>query len=265
MAAAQTALSQIEGVTEVRRIRLRRTGNKVFSDIVVAAPRIFTFEQTHSLTERIEQVILDQVLALIPQAEVDSVVHIEPTATNQETVTDQIHHLAKSKAYMHMIFTYVMLVDAWRLILTWRCSPTWTCRRHIMSPRAWNRPSLQSNRSAPSCYNTLEAPTASVVRRQDVTRQFPEMTARIKRIADKIAGSGSAHDIHIYRPSTARSGNLNGSSEKSDQLDLVLHTFFDAHIPLSQAHIQAEEIKRALRQAYPQLGSVVIYTEPPEQ
>jgi divalent metal cation (Fe/Co/Zn/Cd) transporter len=30
-------------------------------------------------------------------------------------------------------------------------------------------------------------------------------------------------------------------------------------------HIQAEEIQRALRQAYPQLGSVVIHTEPPEQ
>lgn len=69
----------------------------------------------------------------------------------------------------------------------------------------------------------------------------------------------------IYRPSTTSSGNLNGSSEKSDQLDLVLHTIFDAHIPLNQAHIQAEEIQLALRLAYPRLGSVVIHTEPPEQ
>ncbi|HLX40895.1 MAG TPA: cation transporter dimerization domain-containing protein [Ktedonobacteraceae bacterium] len=40
---------------------------------------------------------------------------------------------------------------------------------------------------------------------------------------------------------------------------------FDAHAPLSQVHITAEEIKRALRQEYPRLDSVVIHTEPPEQ
>jgi hypothetical protein len=34
---------------------------------------------------------------------------------------------------------------------------------------------------------------------------------------------------------------------------------------LSQAHLQAEEIQRALRLAYPTLGSVVIHTEPPEE
>ncbi len=45
----ETALSQVEGVTEVRRIRLRRTGYKVFSDVVVAAPRTFTLSKpTHS-------------------------------------------------------------------------------------------------------------------------------------------------------------------------------------------------------------------------
>ena len=49
-----------------------------------------------------------------------------------------------------------------------------------------------------------------------------------------------------------------------EELDLVLHTFLDPHIPLSQAHIQAEEIKRTLRHEYPCLGSVAIHTEPPE-
>jgi hypothetical protein len=52
--------------------------------------------------------------------------------------------------------------------------------------------------------------------------------------------------------------------EQNEELDLVLHTIFDPHIPLSQAHIQAEEIQRALRQKYPDFGSVIIHTEPPE-
>nr|WP_246035497.1 hypothetical protein [Dictyobacter kobayashii] len=40
---------------------------------------------------------------------------------------------------------------------------------------------------------------------------------------------------------------------------------FDAHAPLSQVHVDAEKIKRALRRSYPNLNTVVIHTEPPEQ
>ncbi|HLG77409.1 MAG TPA: cation transporter dimerization domain-containing protein, partial [Ktedonobacteraceae bacterium] len=54
------------------------------------------------------------------------------------------------------------------------------------------------------------------------------------------------------------------SKTEAADLDLVLHTVFDAHAPLSQVHVDAEEIKRALRRAYPNLNSVTIHTEPPE-
>ena len=104
------------------------------------------------------------------------------------------------------------------------------------------------------------------MRRRDVTHQYPEMTANIGRIADTIAGNNSAHELHLYRPCSVSSDlkkyTMNGKA--SPELDLVLHTTFDAHAPLSKVHAQAEEIKRALRQAYPNLGSVVIHTEPPE-
>lgn len=34
----QVSIEPVEGVTEVRRIRMRRTGNKLFADAVIAAP-----------------------------------------------------------------------------------------------------------------------------------------------------------------------------------------------------------------------------------
>lgn len=261
----ETALRQTDGVTEVRRIRLRRTGNKVFSDVVVAAPRTYTFEQTHSLTERIEQIVREQVCTLIPQAEVDSVVHVEPTATSQETVTDQIHYLAELQG-LHAHDIHIREVSG-RLEADFDLevqSDMDLQEAHNVATRL-EQAVLQSNHLLRRVTTHLEAPNATIVRRQDVTQHYPEMAARIIQIADEIAGPGSAHDIHIYRPSTTRSGYLNGSTEKSDQLDLVLHTIFGPHTPLSQVHIQAEEIQLALRQAYPQLGAVVIHTEPPEQ
>ena len=92
------------------------------------------------------------------------------------------------------------------------------------------------------------------------------MKTTICNIADDVAGIGSAHDIHLYRSQPNLVG-VNGNATTDhieDKLDLVLHTTFDAQVPLSQAHIQAEEITRRLRHEYPHLDSVVIHTEPPE-
>jgi divalent metal cation (Fe/Co/Zn/Cd) transporter len=84
------------------------------------------------------------------------------------------------------------------------------------------------------------------------------MSTDICCIADAIAGAGSAHEVHLYRPANV------WDSKDMPSLDLVLHTTFTGNTPLSQVHVEAEEIKRALRHAYPKLYSVTIHTEPPE-
>jgi divalent metal cation (Fe/Co/Zn/Cd) transporter len=111
----------------------------------------------------------------------------------------------------------------------------------------------------------LEAPSAIIEQRQDVTNQHPAMAARVIRIADSIAGAGSAHHVHLYQPCLSLATSNAPNKRRSEELDLVLHTFCDPQIPLSRAHLQAEEIQRALRLAYPDLGSVVIHTEPPDE
>jgi len=94
-----------------------------------------------------------------------------------------------------------------------------------------------------------------------VTEHYPVMATDICRIADTIAGTGSAHEVHLYRPADT----WEKGGKDMPNLDLVLHTTFEGNTPLSQVHVEAEEIKRALRHAYPKLNSVTIHTEPPEQ
>jgi divalent metal cation (Fe/Co/Zn/Cd) transporter len=137
---------------------------------------------------------------------------------------------------------------------------------------------LRGNAQLQRVTTHLEAPTATIERRQDVTSDYPEMVQHIRQLADAVAGPGSAHDIHLYRSCRAeeratgaepckgrRQGErLASASGREDELDLVLHITCAPEIPLSQAHLKAEEVQRALRQEYPRLGSVAIHTEPPE-
>ena len=258
------SIHDVEGVTEVRRVRMRRAGNKLFADVVIAAPRTYTFEQTHKLSERVEEAAMDGVHTLSPQAEVDIVVHVEPTAAPSETVMDQIHYLAESQG-VHAHDIHVREVSG-KLEADFDLEVQTDMdleEAHKVATHL-EQAVLQSNDQLRRVTTHLEAPTATVVSRKDITQQYPEMAEQIIRIADEIASVGSAHDVHLYRSYTTL--NENGSDrEQNEELDLVLHTIFDPHIPLSQAHVQAEEIQRALRSTYPGLGSVVIHTEPPEQ
>lgn len=261
----QTYIDRVENVHEVRRVRTRRAGNKLFADVIITAPRTFTFEQTHELTERVEKAATEAVRTISPQAEIDVVVHVEPTASPQETISDQIHYLAEL-AGVHAHDIHVREVGG-RLEADFDLevqSDMDLSAAHAVATRL-EQAVLQNNKQVHRVTTHLEAPNNTIVRRQDVTQRYSDMAANICRIADRIAGPGSTHDVHLYRsrPTTV---DLDDQQAKHEiELDLVLHTTFDAHTPLSQAHIRAEEIQRALRQEYPNLGSVVIHTEPPEQ
>ncbi|HEV2581198.1 MAG TPA: cation-efflux pump, partial [Ktedonobacteraceae bacterium] len=260
----EAAIKQVDGVSEVRRVRARRAGNKLFADVVIAAPRTYTFEQTHSLTERIERAALLASRHSSPQLEVDVLAHVEPAAAPSETVAEQIYYLAELQG-VHAHDIHVREVSGQlEADFDLEVQANMDLQEAHNEATRLEQAIRQSNPLVQRVTTHLEAPDAEIVRRQDVTQSYPDMAKRILSLADEVAGKGSAHDVHIYRPSTGPLNLDNGTCENQEELDLVLHTIFAPHIPLSQVHIQAEEIKRTLRSAYPCLGSVVIHEEPPE-
>lgn len=260
----ESSIAQVEGVTEVRRIRERRAGNKLFADVVIGAPRTYTFEQIHTLSEQVEQAAIVGARAISPQSDVDVLVHVEPTASPGETLIDQIHYLAELQG-VHAHDIHAREVNG-RLEADFDIevhADVDLQEAHRVASRL-EQAILQNNPRVGRVTTHLEAPTETIVRRKDVTQNYTEMAEHIVELADVVAGKGSAHDVHLYQPSTTQLDHTNISGNNKEELDLVLHTFFDPHIPLSQAHIQAEEIKRSLRKEYPNLGSIAIHTEPPE-
>jgi cation diffusion facilitator family transporter len=77
------AVSHMDGVLEVERIRLRRAGNRYFVDATVSVPRTTPLEQVHTLTDSIEKRIGEIVPA-------DVIVHAEPRAPRNEHLYESI-------------------------------------------------------------------------------------------------------------------------------------------------------------------------------
>jgi cation diffusion facilitator family transporter len=263
----QTQVRALPGVLEVRRVRMRRAGNKIFADVVVAAPRSFTFDQTHALTEQVERAARETVCLVFPQGDVDIVVHVEPLASPTETAAEQIHYLAEAQgAHAHDIHIrevsghleadFDLEVPADMALMD----------AHAVASQL-EETVLQTNHALHRVNTHLEAPTTMVLASQDVTPQYPELVDHLRHLADGIAGAGSTHEIHVYRVREPGAGQnaQEALEERMPELDVVVHTTFAASAPLSQVHIQAEEIKRAFRQEYPKLGAITIHMEPPEE
>ena len=80
----ESAVESVEGVEEVRSLRVRLSGAKAFVDTTVAIRRTLPFERTHAIMDKIEKA----VHAI--QSDIDVVIHAEPMQSLDESIVDKI-------------------------------------------------------------------------------------------------------------------------------------------------------------------------------
>lgn len=240
-------VERVPGVVNCRRVRLRRAGNRVFADVVIAVARTATFAEEHAISEAVEQAITDA----LGRDEADVVVHSEPVAAPDESLTEAIRLLARqSRLQAHDVRLRALdeRVDA---DLHVEVDPTLSLvEAHTLTTELERAVRLANPRFGR--INThLEAPHGAEERQSDVTTQRAELAARIRDIADGVAGRGSCHEVKIYRPA---------SDERS--IELVLHCWFPGALTIDQVHSQSAEIERQLHNALPELREVLLHAEP---
>lgn len=277
--AVESRIREVEGVLAVRRVRVRRAGNKFFADATVAAPRTFTFSQTHTLTERVEQAVLAAAHAEAPQGEFDLVVHVEPTVAPDETVGELIQQVAQNQG-LHVHDIHVREVQG-----VLEADVDVEVPAHLDLEAAHARAArleaavLAEQPHLRQITTHLEPLSDIVTSREEVTRHYGDLVEQVRHLADQIAGAGATHEIHLYQATSSADGVLQTTPQigrpvtmervprpaghSLPPLDLVLHLTSAAEAPLSQVHLQAEQIKRTLRDAYPVLEAITIHAEPP--
>jgi cation diffusion facilitator family transporter len=268
----ERAALSVEGIIDVRRVRVRRAGNKLFAELVVGAPRTATFERSHAVTEAVERAALETVRRETPQADVDVVVHVEPAATHAETTAQGIHYLALELGLRaHDVRVRVLESGNQPRRVN---NPKLEADLHLevepgLDLRAAHNSATHLEQAIYHFYpqvqrvtTHMEAPDVSLEHRRDVSAQQSKLVKRVRQIADHVAGAGSCHEVHVYEVTSGAEGPL---SQEHPLYDLVLHCTFAGAAPIQQVHVQAEEIEQALRAVLPALGAVLIHTEPPEE
>jgi len=87
----QDAVSRVEGVLEVDRIRIRRAGNRYFADLTVGLARTVTFQRSGQLAAAVSEA----VHRILPEADVT--VQPLPRALGSENIFDRIRAAATQR------------------------------------------------------------------------------------------------------------------------------------------------------------------------
>ncbi|MGO9088082.1 MAG: cation-efflux pump [Candidatus Sulfotelmatobacter sp.] len=87
----QDAVSRMDGVLEVNRVRIRRAGNRYFADLTVGLARNVTFQRSGQLADA----VTDAVHRILPDADVT--VQSLPRAQHSENIFDRIRAVAAQK------------------------------------------------------------------------------------------------------------------------------------------------------------------------
>ena len=89
VAEIRAAALSIREVEQLKNLRVRVSGGKIFVDMVVGLPRLLPFERAHATVDEIENKVRSV------KDGIDVVVHAEPVKTDKETVIDTIKFAAE--------------------------------------------------------------------------------------------------------------------------------------------------------------------------
>ncbi len=242
------AVNGIDGIHKVSRIRVRDIGSRIFVDLTVDVPRRFSFEESHQLVQRAE----DAVRGLCANADV--VIHAEPIV-EREGILEKIHAVAaREHVFVHNVTTYWTDRGMW-INLDLEVDPGCSFERaHGMASdfESRLREELMDGTTAaaiadvavhiePGSNESVQGTPMDPARADTYIQKIVEISRQLK-------GSDGSHQIELH--------------EVGGRVYLSFHLLIRSDISIAEVHNMAEEMESRLRLEFPELGRVVIHTEP---
>jgi divalent metal cation (Fe/Co/Zn/Cd) transporter len=242
------SVQDVDGIQRVTRMRVRDVGNRIFVDMRVDVPRHLSFEESHELTRKAQQA----VYSISPGADV--VVDTIPIAEG-EGILEKIRSVAsREHLSIHNVTTHRTEQGIW-IDLDLEVDPDISFER--AHEQATN---LETRLRAELIQAEISTPIAEInahieprleqsgVGAQLAPDEASVYTERVKTISRELRKSGGCHDIQLHR--------IDG------KIYLSFHMLVTLEVPISEVHSIAEEMENRLRREFPELGRVVIHTEP---
>jgi cation diffusion facilitator family transporter len=235
------AVSHVDGVLEVGRVRIRRAGNHYFADLAVGLARTVTFQRS----EQLVAAVTDAVHSILPEADVT--VQPLPRAQRSENIFDRI----RAVATRHNLNVHDISVQdlAGRLHVEQHVELD---ERMTLKDAHDQVTELEADmrHDVPEIADILthiESEPATIETGDELVRDA-ELERRLKTVASRVPEIIDMHDVQIKK--------VRG------RLYVSCHCTFPDDLSLARVHDIQTELEIHFKQAAPELFRVLIHPEP---
>jgi cation diffusion facilitator family transporter len=235
------AVSRVEGLLEIDRVRIRRAGNKYFADLSIGLSRNVTFQ--HS--EQVADAVADAVHTILPDSDV--VVHSVPRRLRTENIFDRIRAVASR--YNFNVHDVSVQDLSGRLHVEQHLE----LDERLSLKEAHDRVTVLETEirsdvpEISSILTHIESEPATIESGDEILRDA-ELEKRLKRISSSFPEILDMHDVRIKR--------VRG------RLYVSCHCTLSDDLPLARVHDISTELETRFKQEAPDLFRVLIHPEP---
>ncbi|HVI08363.1 MAG TPA: cation-efflux pump [Candidatus Binatia bacterium] len=235
------AVSRVDGVLEIGRVRIRRAGNRYFADLAVGLARSVTFQRSEQLVEAVTAAVHN----ILPDADVT--VQPLPRAQRSENIFDRI----RAVAARHNLNVHDISVQdlAGQLHVEQHVELD---ERKTLKDAHDQVTELEADmrrevREISDILTHIESEPATIEAGDRIIRN-PELEQRLKDIAKNFPEIIDMHDVQI--------------KQVRGRLYLSCHCTFPDELSLARVHDIQTELEIQFKQAAPELFRVLIHPEP---
>ncbi len=235
------AVSQVGGVLEIDRVRIRRAGNRFFADLSIGLARNVTFQRSEQMAEA----VTSAVHRILPDADV--VVHSVPRPFGEENIFDRIRAVATRHNFN------VHDVSVQNLGGQLHVEQHLELDERLSLVQAHDEVTVlesEIRRDVPEISTILthiESEPATI-EPAEPTVDDPGLVRRLKKVADEFPEILDMHDVEIKRV--------------RDRTYVSCHCTMPDDLPLSRVHEIITDLEIRFKQAAPELFRVLIHPEP---
>jgi cation diffusion facilitator family transporter len=240
--AARTAIADIEPAVQLRRLRMRQAGGRVFADVVIGVSYDAAIGQGHAAADSVERALE----SALPEADV--VVHVEPMES-EAAIRERAHAAALNVPRVREVHNVsVLAVDSGNELSL-----------HLKLPGDLSLDEAHEVAEQVEHAILEAAPEISSVRTH-LEPLAEEATGRLPRADDVATDSETVgrivRDVIGSDPEDLR------FVRTDDGLVAYLTLRLGGDSALADAHARASEIEEAIRGELPEIADVIVHTEP---
>jgi cation diffusion facilitator family transporter len=234
-------IESVDGVLEVERVRIRKSGSRYFADVSLGLARNFTFQRS----EQVSETVTARVREILPDADV--MVHSAPRARHAENIFDRLRGVAARHNFnVHDISVQDLAGELHveqHLELDERLSMK-EAHDEVTRVEAEMRSEIPE---IATILTHIESEPATIETGEQIVLE-PGLEQRMRNVVKEFPEVMDVHDFQFKRI--------------RNRLYVSCHCTLPDDMPLSQVHDVQTGLETRFKQDAPQLFRVLIHPEP---